>query len=171
MQLTTKITVPFGLPLLLLSLFILIFSYIRWEDVVIRQPDGSIGIKDDVKDKALDRVDRIRNRTEFYHLVARSNGYYECPLCPPGTTTNGRYFLEFREIYRVGVSMTADTRYSKAELDRWNLDYVEIAMGSYSEMLVLETQFMANYARHPENLRRPEHRRLVTPPGSGTRLR
>jgi hypothetical protein len=38
-------------------------------------------------------------------------------------------------------------------------------------MLALETAFMGSYALHPENLKRPKRRRLVTPPGSGTKLR
>lgn len=157
--------------LLLLSLFILIFSYIRWEDVVIRQPDGSIGIKDNVKDKALDRVDRIRNKAEFYKLVAASNGYFLCPLCPPETTTNYRYFLRYNEVYKYGVSIDPKKRYSKAELAEWNLEYIFIARGSQAEMRVLETLRMSEYPILPENLARPEYRRLVSPPGSGSRLR
>lgn len=170
MELIKKRTVPFGL-FLLLSFSLLVFAYIRWEDVVIKKSDGAFSVKDDVKGKALDRIDRIQNRTEFYYLTARSDGYYDCPLCPPEAAANGRFFLYYGEIYKVGVSMISDTRYTKAELDRWNLNYLQIAVGSYSEMLVLETKFMSSYPVHPENLKRSKSRRLVTPPGAGTRLR
>lgn len=169
MELTKQSTVPSGL--LLLSVFILIFAYIRWEDVVIQHPDGSPSIRDDVTDKANDRIDRILNKSDFYQLVAKSNGYYLCPLCPPEATTNGKFFLEYNMIYKVGVSMTPNERYTKAQLERWNLEYVVIATGNYAEMLVLETQFMSTYALHPDNELRPKHRKLATPPGSGTRLR
>ena len=170
MELVKKGSGSSGL-LLLLSIFILIFAYIRWEDVVIQHPDGSYSIDDATADKADDRVDRIRERTEFYALIAKSDGYYECPLCPPEATANGRYFLYFKEVYKVGISMSPKGRYSQAELARWNLTYVTLSVGSYSEMLVLETAFMGNYPVYPENLKRPKHRRLAIPPGSGAKLR
>lgn len=170
MELSEGRSLPFGL-LLLISLFILIFAYIRWEDVVVQNPDGSFSIDNTTADKVADRVDRVRNKTEFYALVAKSDGYYVCPLCPPEATTNGLYFLYYEEVYKVGITINPKNRYSRTELNRWNLDYLVLDVGSYSEMLILETKFMGTYAVYPENLKRPQHRRLVTPPGSGTKLR
>lgn len=170
MERVQKIPISYGF-LLFLSVFLLIFAYIRWEDVVIQHPDGSYSLDDVTSDKIADRVDRINNKAEFYALVATTSGYYLCPLCPPEATTNGLFFLNFEEIYKVGVSIQPKNRYSDAELARWQLDYFIIDAGSYSKMLTLETLFMGNYPLHPENLRRPPHRRLVTPPGSGTQLR
>lgn len=157
--------------LILLSVVLLVMAYIRWEEIVIHNPDGSYSIDDAISDKIKDRVDRIQNKAEFYALVATADGYYICPLCLPEATTNGRYFLYFEEIYKVGVSISPAERYSKAELTRWRLDYLVLDVGNYSKMLVQETIFMGNYPLFPENLRRPPHRRLVTPPGSGAKLR
>jgi hypothetical protein len=170
MEYAEKISIPYGL-LLLFSACILVFAYIRWEDVVIQHPDGSFSIDDATSDKIADRLDRIENKSEFYALVAESNGYFICPLCPPEASKNGKYFLYFNEVYKVGVSMNGNRRYSQAELAKWKLAYVVLNVGSYSEMLALETAFMGSYALHPENLKRPKRRRLVTPPGSGTKLR
>ncbi|PHN00800.1 hypothetical protein [Flavilitoribacter nigricans] len=170
MERAQKTPISFGL-LFLLFLIILIFGYIRWQDVVIPHPDGTYSIDDATADKIADRVDRIENKAEFYALVARSDGYYACPLCPPEAMTNGRFFLKFEETYKVGVSINPKERYSQAELIRWNLDYFVLAVGSHSEMLVLETIFIGNYPLHPENMKRPLLRRLAVPPGSGTKLR
>lgn len=169
MERASTIQLPSGL-LFLLPLFIVIFAYIRWEDVVIRHPDGTLSVDDTTTDRIADRLDRIEN-SEFYALVAESNGYFICPLCPPEATKNGRYFLYFNEIYKVGVSMNGKRRYTQAELARFNLAYVILNSGNYGEMLTLETAFMGNYPLHPENLKRPVYRRLVTPPGSGAKLR
>lgn len=170
MERAIKIPISFSL-IYILSAFILIFAYIRWEDVVIENPDGSFSIDDATADKVADRVDRIENQSEFYALVAETNGYFICPLCPPEATTNSRYYLYFNEVYKVGVSMNGNRRYSQAELARWNLAYVVLQIGNYAEMLALETTFMGNYPLYPENLKRPKYRRLVTPPGSGAKLR
>ena len=164
-----KIPLP-SIFLFLLSAFIFSFAYIRWEDVVIQHPDGSYSLHDDFSDKANDRVDRLKNKTEFYRLVAETDGYYVCPLCPPESTTNGKFFLYYGETYKYGISMDAKGRYTKAELLRWKLRYERIAVGSYSEMLILETTHMAEYPILPENLKRAKNRKLATPPGSGTRL-
>lgn len=170
MERASTIQLPSGL-LFLLPLFIVIFAYIRWEDVVIQHPDGTLSIDDEIADKVADRLDRIHNRTVLYKLVAASNGYFACPLCPPETTKGGRYFLNYREVYKYGITIAAEKRYSISELARWNLRYEQIAVGNYDEMLLLETTYMGEYPLHPENLKRPINRRLVTPPGSGTRLR
>lgn len=170
MERIVKIPVTLGL-LSCLSTFLLIFAYIRWEDVIIQNPDGSYSIDDATSDKIADRVDRIENNSEFYALVAESDGYFICPLCPPEASKNGKYFLYFNEVYKVGVSMNGNRRYSQAELVKWKLAYVVLSVGSYSKMLSLETAFMGNYPLHPENLKRPKSRRLVTPPGSGAKLR
>lgn len=144
---------------------------VGWQEVVIHHPDGSYSVDDLTTEKVTDRVDRLRHKTEFYKLIARSDGYFECPLCPPEATRNGRFFLYFRELYKYGITIDPAKRYSQAELAKWNLDYVVIAVGSYSEMLVLETTHMGSYPILPENLRRPLPRRLVTPAGSGAKLR
>lgn len=170
MKSAQQTTAPAGLHWLFL-LSMLILAYLLWEDVVRRQADGTYTIRTTTTDKVADRVDRIQNKTEFYKLVAASNGYFLCPLCPPEATSNGRYFLNYNEIYKVGVTMDKASRYSQAELARWNLEYVMIAIGNYADMLILETEFMGSYPLHPENIKRPKHRRLVTPPGSGTTLR
>lgn len=138
---------------------------------MVQNPDGSLSVDDASSDKIADRVDRIRNKTEFYKLVARSDGYFACPLCPPEATTNGRYFLYFREVYKYGITIDPNNRYSRAELAKWNLDYIVIAVGSYSEMLTLETTYSGSYPILPENLNRPIQRRLAIPPGSATKLR
>ena len=170
MERAIKTPLPYTL-LSFLSIFIFIFAYIRWEDVVIQHPDGSFSIDDTSVNKVADRVDRIENQTVFYMLVAASNGYFECPLCPPESSNNGKFFLNFKEVYKYGITIMNKRRYSQAELARWNLRYVQIAVGNYADMLILETTHMAEYPLHPENLKRPKPRRLVTPPGSGTRLR
>ncbi|PHN06774.1 hypothetical protein [Flavilitoribacter nigricans] len=170
MERAEKIPIPYNL-LLLLSASVLIFAYIRWEDVVIQNPDGSYSIDDATSDKIADRVDRIEHKTVFYQLVAASNGYFICPLCPPEASSNNQYFLNYKEVYKYGITMAENHRYSQAELARWNLRYEQIAIGNYTEMLILETTFMAEYPLYPDNLRRPIKRRLITPPGSGTRLR
>lgn len=170
MERTLKLTSPFSL-LLLLSLIIVIFAYIHWEDVVIRHPDGTYSIDDATADRVADRVDRIQNQAEFYKLVAKSNGYFACPLCPPKASSNGKFFLYYREIYKYGVTINPQQRYSRSELAAWNLDYIVIAAGSYSDMLALETVHSGQYAVLPENLNRPLLRRLAVAPGSGTILR
>ena len=68
MERASTIQLPSGL-LFLLPLFIVIFAYIRWEDVVIRHPDGTLSIDDEIADKVADRLDRIHNRTVLYKLV------------------------------------------------------------------------------------------------------
>ena len=170
MELSRRRSLPIG-RWVLLSVFILIFAYIRWEDVVIQRPDGSYSIDDATADKVDDRVDRIRNRTEFYRLVAENDGYFQCPLCPPEAVTNSRYFLYYGEVYKYGITLDKKSRYSKSELLKWNLRYEVIAIGDHAEMLVLETYHMGQYPLLPENLKREKFRRLATPPGSGTRLR
>lgn len=157
--------------LFLFSAFLLIFAYIRWEDVVIQHPDGTYSINDATNDKIAERIDRIQRKAVFYQLVAASDGYYLCPLCPPESTSNGKYFLYFREVYKYGVSIESKGRYTHAELARWNLRYEQIAIGDYTAMLSLETIHMGEYPLHPDNMKRPVKRRLVTPPGSGARLR
>ena len=106
MEVSQKKTTPYRL-LLILTFILLIFAYTRWQEVVIHHPDGSYSVDDLTTEKATDRVDRLRHKTEFYKLIARSDGYFECPLCPPEATRNGRFFLYFRELYKYGIVRSA----------------------------------------------------------------
>lgn len=151
--------------------FILIFAYIRWEEVVERESDGSFSISREREAAIEERTKRLRRRTELYKLTASVNGYFYCPLCPPEATTKGKFFLYKGEVYKYGVTMYPNQRYSKGELARWQLEYTMIDFGNRTEMEIKETIFMGNYPVLPENLRRKKTRRIATPPGSGTKLR
>ena len=172
MQVTThKLNTTF-LILLLLSIFVLLFAVKRWEDVVKELPDGSFELTREHQESIDDRIDRINNKAELYVLRALSNGYYFCPLCPEEATNgNGQFFLYQGEVYKYGQTINPSDRYSKTELARWNLEYIELLVSDLTTVTTAETILMGAYPLLPENLKRPIARRLTVPPGSGTNLR
>ena len=161
-----------GIILILLGIgtTIFLFAKLKWNDVVKFDENGNIQLTEERQKSVSDRHDRLDN-AQLYVLKARVNGYYECPSCPLGTDKNGKYYLNTGEIYKYGVTINPAERYTQAELNRWRLNYVVIDTGSDTAMKKMETALIAEYALHPENVRRNEKWRLAIPPGSGTDLR
>ncbi len=143
---------------------------LKWNDVVSVDENGKLQLTDERKQAVSDRHDRLDN-AELYMLIAEVDGYFECPSCPLGTHKRGKYFLKAGEVYKYGVTIQKKDRYTESELNRWRLTYVDLDRGSDTAMKKKETTLIAEYALHPENLKRSEKWRLAIPPGSGTDLR
>ena len=96
-----------------------------------------------------------------------------CVLFVPKKPQMGmvNFFLYKGEVYKYGQTISPSDRYSKTELARWNLEYIELLVSDLTTVTTTETILMGDYPLLPENLKRPKARRLAIPPGSGTNLR
>lgn len=150
---------------------IVIFACIRWEDVVEQAADGSYSISREREEAIEERIRKLEELTELYVLKATVDGYYFCPACPLGTSSNGKYFLYRGEVYKYGITMAPKERYGEQELSNWQLKYVMLDVGNRTKMEIQETILIGNYPGLPENLKREPSRRLAFPPGSGINLR
>ncbi|MCO6477630.1 MAG: hypothetical protein J5I94_13450, partial [Phaeodactylibacter sp.] len=63
-----------------------------------------------------------------------------CPLCPEEATNgNGQFFLYKGEVYKYGQTISPSDRYSKTELARWNLEYIELLVSDLTTVTTEET--------------------------------
>jgi hypothetical protein len=155
--------------LLLLSL--IVAQLPSWREVVIELPDGSFTLSKERQEAIDEKISRYRTQTELYMLQTNTDSYYFCPACPPQALRNGKYFLLKNQVYKYGITINSKERYSKAELARWRLNYVILAVGNYTDMATKEVILNGSYPILPENLARAIPRRLSIPPGSGVALR
>jgi hypothetical protein len=89
-------------------------------------------------------------------------GWYDCLTCP-----TGKVFLYPHNIWKYGVTRKGENRrYGLKTLSKEGLYYQVQFVGDYAGCLIQEKIKIFNYPLLPENLARPNHLRLVYPPGN-----
>ena len=97
-----------------------------------------------------------------YALIATQNGDFYCKPCP-----GKKFFLKEGEVWRYGMTRKGEKgRYSEVFLDSNNLKLIVQCRGTTTECLKQERWKIFNYPLLPENLARPNDKRLVKPPGN-----
>jgi len=139
-------------------LFVLLaMAALKWEDVARRLKDGSWGLARE-RQKEMDyTLDRNEN-AEQYVLIAVVSGWYECYLCE-----DGKYWLNKGEIAKIGITTNPAERYSQKWLENNLVEYVIEVEGDLAKVRKAEIERIGSYPFLPENMARPEEKRLVVP--------
>lgn len=145
---------PFLMAAIVLLVIVALFKHI---DVNNALGDMSLDPKEEAKlQKRLKEIDD----SEQYALVAETDGYYPC--LHSGQVT---YFLHKGEVWKYGVTSKGQFgRYASEFLRKNNVSYFAEFKGNIAECLKQEQIKLYNYPFLPENLARPENRRLPRPP-------
>lgn len=142
-----------------------------WEEAVTIQEDGTYRLSEKWE-KAITRKREKIKKHRLYVLVARSNGYFQCPHSP-----SGKFYLKTGEVYRYGT--TGDAFATRGYSQKWlavnNLILITIIEADLATVLGTQATLIGSYVILPENLRRPLPSapdakgywyRLVLPPGN-----
>ncbi len=143
-------------------MFFAVFFAYNWRDYVVQRQDGSYVVHPERKDEAEREKEKTEN-CEVYMLIARESGWYMCYLCKRGSV-----YLNKGEVWKYGYTCNPETRYDDEWLQQMKLQYVPIYYGDIKECRRKEIELIRDYPILPENMRRPQHLRLVVPPGSKT---
>lgn len=156
---------PYLLYLILigLGLLLIFMAYEKFEDFVKKERDGVYELKQPRKDQLNDKVKRMRKKAEQYALRATRDGWYECLHCKQGV-----FYLMKGEVWKYGTTIQGETgRYKPEYLKRMGLFYEVQYVGSMQGALEQELIKIGAYPLLPENLSRPDERKVMAESNKG----
>jgi len=147
----------------LLGLVFLAFAlYFSYQKSVKKDQNGEIiGISEAQQEKF--RADSLRlTKCIQYALIAKSDGFYE------PCNGQGKVFLFKGEIYKYGFTceQNPEHRYSLQFYKNNDIRFLPQFYGNIFDCQVEEKRKLYNYPALPENIKRPEHQRLILPIGN-----
>jgi hypothetical protein len=114
------------------------------------------------REKKLEKEIREIEDAEQYVLLALTEGWYPCFICPTSTV-----YLYPGNVWKYGVTRKGEKiRYGTDYALNNKLSYVIEFRGHYAACLIVEKTKIYNYPLLPENIVRPEALRLAYPPGN-----
>ena len=132
---------------------------LNFEDFVITK-----GRKWEITSKRLRKLQNHLDKyddAETYTLIALYDGERDCITCYDQYGDDSM-FLKEGEVFKVGVSLISEARYTPAFYKQHGVEYVRVHKGDYTECLKKEKELIFYYPITPENIRRKKP--LVRPP-------